>query len=33
VLCIEKWEGEPFDVRVAQRLKPEDITVYRATVE
>jgi hypothetical protein len=30
LLCIEKWEGEPFDVRVARRLNPRDITVYRA---
>lgn len=30
LLCIEKWEGEPFEVRVAQRLNPRDITVYRA---
>ena len=30
LLCIEKWEGEPFDVRIARRLKPEDITMYRA---
>jgi hypothetical protein len=30
LLCIEKWEGEPFDVRIARRLKTEDITVYRA---
>jgi hypothetical protein len=30
LLCIEKWEGEPFDVRIALRLKPEDITMYRA---
>jgi hypothetical protein len=29
-LCIEKWEGEPFDVRLAARVKPSDITVYRA---
>lgn len=29
-LCIEKWEGQPFDVRVATRVKPGDITVYRA---
>ncbi len=28
LLCIEKWEGEPFDVRIARRLKPEDIQVY-----
>lgn len=30
LLCIEKWEGEPFDVRLAVRIKPSDITVYRA---
>lgn len=30
LLCIEKWEGEPFDIRIARRLKPEDITMYRA---
>ena len=30
LLCIEKWEGEPFDVRLAQRLEPRDINVYRA---
>ena len=30
LLCIEKWEGEPFDVRVARRLNTQDITVYRA---
>ncbi len=30
LLCIEKWEGEPFDVRIARRLKPQEITVYRA---
>ncbi len=30
LVCIEKWEGEPFDVRIARRLKPEDITMYRA---
>jgi len=29
-LCIEKWEGQPFDVRLAVRVKPSDITVYRA---
>lgn len=29
-LCIEKWEGQPFDVRLATRVKPSDITVYRA---
>jgi hypothetical protein len=30
LLCIEKWEGEPFDVRIARRLNTQDITVYRA---
>lgn len=30
LLCIEKWEGEPFDVRIARRLNARDITVYRA---
>jgi len=30
VLLVEKWEGEPFDVRVGQRLNPRDVTVYRA---
>ncbi len=30
LLCIEKWEGQPFDVRVAQRLNPQDINLYRA---
>jgi len=30
VLIIEKWEGEPFDVRIGQRLNPRDVTVYRA---
>lgn len=29
-LCIEKWEGEPFDVRIARRVNTSDITVYRA---
>lgn len=29
-VCIEKWEGQPFDVRLATRVKPGDITVYRA---
>lgn len=31
LLCVEKWEGEPFDIRVARRLNPQDVTVYRAT--
>jgi hypothetical protein len=30
LLCVEKWEGEPFDVRIARRLNTQDITVYRA---
>lgn len=30
LICIEKWEGEPFDVRIARRLNAQDITVYRA---
>jgi len=29
LICVEKWEGEPFDVRVAVILKHEDVTVYR----
>jgi len=31
MLCVEKWEGEPFQVQLAQKLNPQDITVYRAT--
>jgi hypothetical protein len=31
LICVEKWEGEPFDIRVAQRLNPRDVTVYRGT--
>jgi hypothetical protein len=30
LLCIEKWEGEPFDVRFARRINRQDITIYRA---
>lgn len=30
LLCIEKWEGEPFDVRVAKRVNPQDVTVFKA---
>ena len=30
VLCIEKWEGDPFDVRIGQRLNQNDIVVFRA---
>jgi len=31
LLCVEKWEDEPFDIRLARRLNSRDITVYRAT--
>ena len=30
LLCVEKWEGEPFDVRIARRLNIRDIVVYPA---
>lgn len=30
VLVVEKWEGEPFDVRIGLRLNPRDVTVFRA---
>jgi hypothetical protein len=30
LLCVEKWAGEPFDIRIARRLNKPDITVYRA---
>ena len=30
MLCVEKWEGDPFQVQLAQKLNPQDITVYRA---
>jgi hypothetical protein len=30
LLCIEKWEGEPFDVRIARRVNPQDVTVFKA---
>jgi hypothetical protein len=30
LLCIEKWEGDPFQVRFARRLNAHDVTVYRA---
>jgi hypothetical protein len=30
LLCIEKWEGEPFDVRIARRVHPQDVTVFKA---
>jgi hypothetical protein len=31
LLCVEKWVGEPFDVRLARRLNHQDITVYRSS--
>lgn len=30
LLCIEKWEGEPFEVRFARKVGREDITIYRS---
>ncbi len=30
LVCVEKWEGEPFEARVAQRVNPRDVTVFRA---
>ena len=30
LLCIEKWQGEPFDVRIARRVNAQDVTVYKA---
>jgi len=30
LLVIEKWEGEPFEVRIARRLNAHDISVFRA---
>jgi hypothetical protein len=30
LLCVEKWEGEPFESRIARRLSQRDVTVYRA---
>ena len=30
LLCVEKWEGEPFEVRFAQTLNSQDITVFRS---
>jgi hypothetical protein len=30
ILCVEKWEGAPFDVRIARSLNPQDINVYKA---
>ena len=29
-LCVEKREGEPFEVRIARRVEDRDVTVYRA---
>ena len=33
LLCVEKWEGEPFEVRIARRLNQRDVTAYRASTE
>jgi hypothetical protein len=30
LLCIEKWQGEPFDIRIARRVNTQDINIYRA---
>jgi hypothetical protein len=30
LLCIEKWEGAPFEATLAQVVNPEDIRVFRA---
>jgi len=30
LIVIEKWEGEPFEVRIARRLNARDISVFRA---
>ncbi|MBI4906689.1 MAG: hypothetical protein HY820_23880 [Acidobacteria bacterium] len=30
MLCVEKCEGEPFQIQLAQNLNAQDITVYRA---
>jgi Domain of unknown function (DUF4178) len=31
LLCVEKWEDEPFEIRIARRLNPPDVTVYPAS--
>jgi hypothetical protein len=31
LLCIEKWQGEPFDVRVAKRVNARDVTMFSAS--
>lgn len=31
LLCVEKWEGEPFEVHIARRLNQRDVTAYRAS--
>lgn len=30
LIIVDKYEGEPFDVRLARKLRPDDITVYRS---
>ena len=31
LLYVEKWEGEPFEARIARKLNHQDITVYRSS--
>ncbi|MBS1874510.1 MAG: DUF4178 domain-containing protein [Acidobacteria bacterium] len=31
LISIEKWEGEPFEARIAKRLNTQDITVFKAS--
>ncbi len=30
LLCIEKWEGAPFEVLIARKIHPDDVRVFRA---
>lgn len=30
LLVVEKWEGQPFDVRIARKINPQDIVLFRA---
>lgn len=30
LLVIEKWEGEPFEARIARKVNPQDVSVFRA---
>ena len=29
VITVEKWEGEPFEVRIARKVNPNDFEIYR----